>query len=74
MAEPEVRIAPGVGDEADDVPMEGGDLVQTNEAGTADVAGGDEDGEAAEEEKAADSRIAFVEYRLPLLQLFARPK
>ena len=66
MAEPEVRIAPGAGDEGEDVPMEGsGDAIDTNEKGNADVAAGeDEDGEttAAAEAKSVDIPMAFVEY------------
>lgn len=66
MAEPEVRIAPGAGDEGEDVPMEGsGDTIETNEKGNADVAAdGDEDGEAtaAAEVKPIDVPMAFVEY------------
>lgn len=60
MADAEVRVALNAGAEAEDLPMEGGDVLEINETGAADVVGGGDDNEAADE-KPGEARIAFVE-------------
>lgn len=72
MAEPEVRLGTTAGGEADDFPMEGGDVVELNETGTVDAPGEDEE-EAAEKKEAA-TRIAFVEYEISLPSPLHTPK
>ena len=60
MAEPEVRISSGNLEEAEDVTMEGDDVVEVEETGAADAQG--EDIEEFEDEKPAESRVTFVEF------------
>ena len=67
MADPEVRISGGVGDEAGDVEMQGGDsadVMEVGETGADDVPGEEvaevEDETAVEADRPA-ARVTFVE-------------